>query len=124
MKLFVLLMFLISTAYAENNCDVRVGSSLGLKVMEFYTGNVIHSKMTLKETTADALYEEFTALQDEGVCNETTPSRKCVLRFEKKANINFISFYRNEERWASWLVKNKTKAQDFVKKMKRVGFCQ
>ena len=123
MKLMIFLLLMLSGQAFAQDCDVRLGTSIGLKVMEFYSGNTIHSKMTLKETTAGALSEELTSLQDEGVCNEKTPAKRCILRFEKRAKTNFISFFRGNERWATWLVKSKRKAQDFVKSMKRVGFC-
>lgn len=123
MKYLVIIMLMLSGQVMAQDCDVRVGTSIGLKVMEFHSGNTVHSKMTLKETTASSLHEEFTSLQDEGLCGEKIPTKKCVLRFEKRNKINFISFFRGTDRWATWLVKSKSKAQDFVKNMKRIGFC-
>lgn len=123
MKLIIFLLFIISGQVWGQNCDIRVGTTMGLKVMEFHSGNTIHSKMTIRETTAEALIEELSSLQEEGVCSETIPAGKCVLRFEKRNKTNFISFFRNNERWATWLVKSKPRAQAFVKNMKRVGLC-
>ncbi|HXH74759.1 MAG TPA: hypothetical protein VNJ08_07320 [Bacteriovoracaceae bacterium] len=121
--LFIILMLTATLAIAQSNCDVRVGESVGMRVIEFATGNVIHSKMSLKETTADAMLEEMINLQDMEVCAEKIISKKCVLRFEKKAKVNHITLFRGEERWISWLVGAKTEAQTFVKNLKRVGFC-
>lgn len=123
MKLIIFLLFILSGQVWAQNCDVRVGTTMGLKVMEFYSGNTIHSKMTIRETTAEALIEELSSLQDEGMCSERIPAGKCVLRFEKRNKTNLISFFRNNERWATWMVKSKSRAQAFVKNMKRVGLC-
>lgn len=125
MKFLVLTMMLIgaNAAKAESLCDVRLGNSVGLKVVEFASGNVIHSKMSLRDATADALYMEMINLQDEGVCEEKIIARRCVLRFEKKAKKNFITLYRGTDRWVTWMVQSKSKAQNFIKSMKRVGFC-
>ena len=123
MKLFFVLFFLFSTQAFAQDCEVKLGTTIGLKVMEFRRGHEILSKMTIKETTAEALREEFINLQDEGLCNETIPAKKCILRFEKRRKTNFISFYRDGERWATWFVKSKNKAQAFVKSMKREVLC-
>jgi hypothetical protein len=123
MKLFLALLFIFSTQAFAQDCDVRLGTTIGLKVMEFHRGHEVLSKMTIKETTAEALHEEFVNLQDEGLCSQTIPAKKCILRFEKRRNTNFISFFRDGERWATWFVKSKNKAQAFVKSMKRAGLC-
>lgn len=123
MKLLFVLLFLFSSQLFAQDCDVKLGTTIGLKVMEFHRGHEILSKMTIKETTAEALREEFVNLQDEGLCGEKIPAKKCILRFEKRRKTNFISFYRGDERWATWFVKSKHKAQGFVKSMKRAGLC-
>lgn len=120
--LFIILLT-SSFAFAESNCDVRVGDSVGLRVVEFATGNVVHSKMSLNEMTADTLLEEMVNLQDMGVCSEKIIAQKCVLRFEKKSSISNIALYRGQEKWLSWSVGAKTDAQNFVKNLKRAGFC-
>jgi hypothetical protein len=124
-KYFVLqaiLLFAIS-AFAEVPCDVRPGTSVGVKVVEFYTGNLIHSKMPLRESTSEALLEEMVNLQDEGVCEERIISRKCVLKYEKISNVNFVSLYRNQLRWNSWKILSKDQALIYTKSLKRAGFC-
>lgn len=109
--------------FAESPCDLRPGTSIGVKVVEFATGNTIHSKMPFRESTADALLEEMINLQDMGVCEEKIVAQKCVLKFEKKAKLNFISLYRGPNKWNTWNLKSKIEAQNFVKNLKRVGFC-
>lgn len=125
MKFYVsILMFLLSFyAQAGSECNLRLGKSVGVKVVEFSTGNVIHSKMSIKDVSADALVEELVGLQDYGICSDTVHSQKCILKFEKAAKTNFISLYRGEDRWLTWGLTSKNKAQDFVKNLKRVGFC-
>ncbi len=118
-----LFMLLSLKAFAESPCDLRPGTSIGVKVVEFATGNVIHSKMPMRESTADALLEEMINLQDMGVCEEKIIAQKCVLKFEKQQKINFISLYRGANKWNTWNLKSKEHAQNFVKNLKRVGFC-
>lgn len=120
----ILALFVFSSlASAEELCDVRPGESLGVKVIEFTSGNTIHSKMTLKETTPDALAEEIVNLQDMGVCAETIISKKCVLKFEKTQKTNLLTMYRGQDKWLSWPAISKNQAQVFVKSLQRVGFC-
>lgn len=118
-----LFMLLSLKAFAESPCDLRPGTSIGVKVVVFATGNVIHSKMPMRESTADALLEEMINLQDMGVCEEKIVAQKCVLKFEKQQKINFISLYRGTNKWNTWNLKSKEQAQNFVKNLKRVGFC-
>ncbi len=120
---FTLFILLSLKAHAESPCDLRPGTSIGLQVIEFATGNVIHSKMPLRESTPDALMEEMINLQDMGVCEEKIIAQKCVLKFEKQAKLNFISLYRGLNKWNTWNLKSKQEAQSFVKNLKRVGFC-
>lgn len=121
---FLSLFMLISLkAFAESHCDLRSGTSIGIKVVEFTTGNTIHSKMPMRESTADALLEEMINLQDMGVCEERIIAQKCVLKFEKLAKLNFIALYRGPNKWNTWNLKSKVEAQNFVKNLKRVGFC-
>ena len=125
MKFFFLSLFMLTSlkAFAESPCDLRPGTAIGVKVVEFATGNTIHSKMPFRESTADALLEEMINLQDMGVCEEKIVAQKCVLKFEKKAKLNFISLYRGPNKWNTWNLKSKVEAQNFVKNLKRVGFC-
>lgn len=109
--------------YAESPCEMRPGTSIGIKVIEFATGNIVHSKIPLSEGTPEALYEEMVNLQDMGVCEEKMPKDKCLLKFEKKSKKKWISLYRGKHKWNSWSLQSKEKAQSFVKDLKRAGFC-
>ena len=124
MKFLVLILLILGSAHARADfCDVRMGQSIGLRVVEFVSGNTIHSKMSLKDTTADAIYSEMINLQEEGLCEERIIARRCILRYEKKAKTTLVTMFRGEDRWVSWLLSSKKKAQDFIKSMKRTGFC-
>ena len=124
MKFLVLILFILGSAHARAEvCDVRLGQSIGLRVVEFVSGNTIHSKMSLKDTTADSIYSEMINLQEEGICDERIVARRCVLRYEKKSRTTLITLFRGQDRWVSWLLSSKKKAQDFIKNMKRTGFC-
>ncbi len=124
MKFLILILIILGSAHAHaESCDVRMGQSIGLRVVEFVSGNTIHSKMSLKDTTADSIHNEMMSLQEEGVCDEKIISKKCILRYEKKSKTTLITLIRGEDRWVSWLLSSKKKAQDFIKNMKRVGFC-
>jgi hypothetical protein len=118
------LMCLISLqVFAEAPCDVRPGVSVGVKVLEFATGNTVHSKMPMSETTPAAILEEMINLQDMGICKEKMISKKCVLKFEKRVKKKYLSLYRDSIRWTSWHLRSKELAQNFVKDLKRFGFC-
>lgn len=124
MKFLFLILLLLGSAHARAElCDVRLGQSIGLRVVEFVSGNTIHSKMSLKDTTADSIYQEMISLQEEGVCEEKIIAKRCILRYEKKSKTTLITLFRGQDRWVSWLLSSKKKAQDFIKNMKRVGFC-
>lgn len=123
-KLLLLTIAVLAlNAYAEAPCDVRPGSSIGIKVVEFTTGNTIHSKIPFKETTADSLLEEMVNLQDMGICEEKITAQKCILKYEKIQQTNYISLYRGNAKWNTWNLKSKDHAQKFVNSLKRVGFC-
>ncbi len=125
MKFLIATMFafLSLAAAAESKCDLKISTSLGVKVVEFTSENVIHSKMTIKESSADALAEELINLQDLGLCSTEFQAQKCVLRFEKAKSVNYISMYRGSERWLTWNLTAKSKAQLYVAGLKRFGFC-
>src|SRR6476660_1534400 len=92
MKLLVLLIMILGSAYGHaESCDVRLGQSIGLRVVEFVSGNTIHSKMSLKDTTADSIHQEMTNLQEEGVCDEKVIAKRCILRYEKKSKTTLIT---------------------------------
>lgn len=120
--LFLILVLVSAWAQAEVPCDVRVGRTIGLQVVEFATDNVVHSKMSLREGTPEAIEEEIINLQEEGICQEKLTARKCVLRLEKK-NKTLVTLYRGKDRWLSWEVKSKKHAQNYVIKLKKIGLC-
>lgn len=108
---------------AETLCDVRVGQTLGLRVVEFTTGNVIHSKMSIRDVSAWALKEEMLNLQDMGICKEKIVSQKCVLKIEKQNKVTGLSFIRGSEKWLTWKIEAKKKAENLIRDLKREGFC-
>lgn len=122
LKLLILTLILSANVFAEETCDIRLGKTAGVQVVEFATTNVVHSKMALRDSTADAILEEMISLQDMGVCEEKILSKKCVLRFEKKPQ-TLITLFRGQDRWLSWNTKSKNEAQKFVINLKRIGFC-
>lgn len=125
MKVFLVICFalLTSGAFAQSKCDLRVTTSVGVKAVEFVSANVAKSKMAMRDATADALAEELIALQDEGVCDQEFIAQRCVLKFEKARKVNYISMYRGTERWLTWPLTAKLKAQQYVASLKRFGFC-
>lgn len=125
LKLLIInsLLMLSLKAFAETPCDVRPGTSVGVKVVEFATGNTIHSKMPLRESSPEALLEEMINLQDMGICEEKIIAQKCILKFEKLKKMNFITLYRGKSKWNTWGLKQKETAQSYVKNLKRLGFC-
>ena len=120
---FSFCLFLSFSALAESACDIRPGVSVGIKVVEFASGNVVHSKMPMRESNADSLLEEMISLQDMGICTEKIISQKCTLKFEKIAKTNYISLYRGSYKWNTWHLKSKNTAQELVKNLKKTGFC-
>lgn len=125
MKLLLLnLTFLLSLqAFAEAPCDIKIGRSLGVKVVEFGPGHVTFSKIPFKESSAKALQEEMINLQDMGLCEERIFARKCTLKYEKLSAVNIITMYRGSEKWNSWNLQSKSEAQNYVKSLKKTGFC-
>lgn len=116
-------LMMAMNAFAEVPCDIRPGTSMGIKVIEFATGNKVHSKMTFKEGTPDALLEEMINLQDMGICEEKIKKHKCILKFEKIRNANYISLYRGGSKWNTWHLRSKAYAEQFVRNLKKAGFC-
>jgi hypothetical protein len=121
-KLLLLTVVLSTNVFAESLCDIRLGQTSGIQVVEFATSNIVHSKMALRDSTADAILEEMISLQDMGVCEEKILSKKCILRFEKKPTTH-ITLFRGDDRWLSWKSSSKADAQKFVINLKRIGFC-
>lgn len=123
-KSVLTIFFLISLkAFADSPCDVRPGTSIGIKVIEFASGNITHSKIPYRQSTPDALLEEMVNLQDMGICEEKILAQKCILKFEKISKVNYITLYRGKNKWNTWKLKGKDQAQNYVKNLKRVGFC-
>jgi len=123
-RLLIFLILILSLkAFAEKDCDIRVGKSLGVKVMEFSSGKEVHSKMAMQDVTPDAIFEEIISLQEMGICNEKIFSQKCVLKLLKGKNTSKIVLIRNKQALMIWSVPDKNKAQYFVKSLMRIGFC-
>jgi hypothetical protein len=121
--LFVFLLLMAAVAQAEPVCDLRVGESIGIQVLEFSSGSTVHSKMAMVETSPKAIVDEMINLQDMGICAEKIVTKKCTLRFEKKKKGSLITMYRGKDRWVSWSLSGKKEAQSFVRSLKKVGFC-
>ena len=119
----LLILATLKAAKAESPCDIRLGKSVGVQVVEFATGHIVHSKMALKELSQASLTEEMISLQDMGVCEEKIQAKKCVLKFEKKHKISNLILIRGQDRWTTWNTKEKQQAQDFVKSLQKAGFC-
>jgi hypothetical protein len=122
--IFVSLILMTFNAKAGNTCDIRPGFSIGVKVVEFFLGRMVFSKIPFVESTPDALHEEMVSLQDMGLCQETIQSQRCVLKLEKNQSQSYLTLYRGNERWNTWSLPYKNRAQIFVKGMKKVGFCR
>lgn len=120
---FLITVLFSMNIYAETLCDVRPGVSIGVNVLEFFSGNTIYSKMSLRESSPTAILEEMTSLQDMGLCEEKILAKKCILKFEKKASVKLISLYRGPKKWNTWALSSKAHAQNFVKELKKAGFC-
>ena len=124
---FAVIAFLIfatiKTAKAESLCDIRLGNSVGVQVVEFASGHIVHSKMALKELSQASLVEEMISLQDMGICEERIQAKKCVLKFEKKLKVTSLLLMRGQDRWLTWNTNAKQQAQDFVKSLQKAGFC-
>jgi hypothetical protein len=123
LTLFLLPILLSWQAFAEAPCDIRIGRSLGIKVVEFGPGHVTFSKIPFKESSAKALQEEMISLQDMGLCKEKIFARNCTLKYEKLSSVNVITMYRGSEKWNSWKLKSKGEAQNYLKGLKLIGFC-
>ena len=123
LRFTISLLMYASMAYGEPVCDVKVGSSLGIPVLEFGSGNRIYSKIPLSQGSPDAVEEEMINLQDEGVCAEKIVSKKCTLRFEKLPDRNLLTLFRGQEKWRSWDLNAKKQAESYVRALKKKGFC-
>lgn len=122
-RIIALGLIMSCSAYAESLCDIRPGTSVGIKVVEFATGNQIHSKIPMRQAEPDALLEEMISLQEMSICEEKIVAQKCILKFEKIAKAKYITLYRGKNKWSTWGLKDKERANSFVKNLKRVGFC-
>jgi hypothetical protein len=120
---FIFLLFATAVASAQSACDVRPGVSTGVPVIEFTTGHVVHSKMPKTEASPEAIEEEMLNLQEMEICQEKIIAQKCILKFEKQNKKNVISLYRANQRWNSWSLKSKERAERFIKGLKKSGFC-
>jgi len=122
--LLAIILLIAQSAFAEAPCDIRLGHSVGVRVIEFATENVVHSKMSLREMSVSSLSEEMTNLQDMGLCSLEIQRKRCILKFEKRTNENQLTLMRGSDRWLSWSLAGKTSAQKFVKILQQAGYCQ
>ena len=124
MKFLIFILLIISqAALAESQCDIRLGQSVGVRVIEFVSGQEVHSKIALREMSVYSLNEEMTSLQDMGICEAKLLRKKCILKFEKKNTGHQITMFRNQEKWLSWNLNGKESAQKFVRILKQAGYC-
>lgn len=124
MKFIVLLIvFSIQAAMAEAPCDIRLGHTVGVRVVEFASGNVVHSKIPLKEMSVASLSEEMVNLQDMGICEEKIQKKRCILKFEKRKKGNLLTLFRDKDRWLSWKLAGKNSAQKFARILQQAGYC-
>lgn len=124
MKFCLMLLLIISqSAFAEAPCDIRLGHSVGVRIVEFASGNVVHSKMPLREMSVASLKEEMINLQDMGLCELKLQRKRCILKFEKRTKENQLTLFRGADRWLSWSLTGKTSAQKFVKILQQSGYC-
>ncbi len=118
-----LVLLNLATAKAEAPCDIRLGYTLGVPVVEFTSENVVHSKIPVKEMTSASLHEELINLQDEGLCEEKVQRKRCILKFEKTKTKSHLTLIRGGDRWLSWNLSMKNSAQEFTKRLQKAGFC-
>ena len=124
MKFLVLFLLMISqAALAESSCDIKLGRSVGVRVVEFSTDNVVHSKLPLKEMSVASLQEEMLSLQDMGICEQKIQRKRCVLKFERSTKGNQLTMLRGTDRWLSWSLDGKKSAQKFVRILQQAGSC-
>ncbi len=121
--IYLILVLVSFSALGEAPCDVRIGRSLGVKVVEFGPGHLTYSKIPFRESSARALKEEMINLQDMGLCEERILSQKCTLKYEQRSAVNIITMYRGVQKWNSWTLNSKVDAQNYVKSLKLTGFC-
>jgi hypothetical protein len=121
--LFLLLMLISQTAFAEAPCDIRIGTTVGVKVVEFASNNIVHSKMPLREMSVAGLREEMMNLQDMGLCEPKIQRKRCILKFEKSPKGNQLTMFRASDRWLTWSLAGKQSAQKFVRILQQAGFC-
>lgn len=106
-----------------SHCDLRPGISIGIRVIEFVSGDQLHSKMPLSQSSAHALLEEMINLQDMGICNEKIISKKCILKYQKLNKTSVITLYRDQQKWTSWNLRARENALNYFKALRQAGFC-
>lgn len=77
--------------------------------------------MAFKDSTADALIEEMYNLQDLNLCSDKIVQSRCELKVNP--NNGLVTFVRGKKNWVSWPKSSIQFAQNYLKEMKRVGFC-
>jgi len=124
MKLLITILLVIGqNAFAEAPCDIRLGKTVGIPVVEFTSENTVHSKIPVREMTSASLHEEMVNLQDEGICEEKIQRKRCILKFEKVKKVGQLTLIRGGDRWLSWKLPLKKDAQEFTRRLQKAGFC-
>jgi hypothetical protein len=125
MKLLALILLIFThQSFAAEACNLRLGTTLGVRTLEFISGNVTHSKMALKELSIAGLKEEISSLQDMELCGPNIQKERCVLKFQQSPKGKILAMHRGSEQWLSWPLSGKTTAQKFIKILQYAGFCQ
>lgn len=118
---FSLFALLSTSAFSKNICDLEVSKKFGVVVVEFKEKNKTLSKMAFKDSTADALIEEMYNLQDMNLCSDKIVQSKCTLKVNPQKSL--VTFVRGTKEWVSWPKTSIRHAQNYLKEMKKVGFC-
>lgn len=119
--LFLMSLFSLNT-FAAKVCDLEVNKKFGVVVVEVKQGNQSLSKMAFGDSTPNALIEEIYNLQDMDLCSYHIVQSKCELK--ANAQTGMVTFVRGQKTWVSWPLQSAEHAQNYLKEMKRVGFCR
>lgn len=119
--LFAIISLFSASTFARNICDLDVSKKFGVVVVEFKEKNKTLSKMAFRDSSADALIEEMYNLQDLNLCSEKIVQSRCDLKVNPSNGM--VTFVRGKKTWVSWPKSSIQHAQNYLKEMKRVGFC-
>ena len=90
-------------------------------MVEFKEKNKTLSKMAFRDASPEALIEEIYNLQDMNLCSEKIIRSKCNLKINPKNGL--VTFIRGKKGWVSWPKSSISVAQNYLKEMKKIGFC-